>query len=157
MSLTNSPKFEDDLDSAPPEQPPPSGGESDQERPPSASKRWTRVVMIVLAALVLLSGLLLVLGRGNTPEVKAGSATIRGHVVNAQGRGVSNAIVYLEGMQTSAITDQSGAFTISGAPGGIQVIVVGVTPEAPHFVNVSVEPNATKDVGQIVYQAAGTG
>jgi CarboxypepD_reg-like domain len=156
MSLTNSPKFEDDLDSAPPEQPP-SGGESNQEPPPSAPKRWTRLVMIVLAALVLLSGLLLVLGRGSTPETKTGSATIRGQVVNAQGGGVSNAIVYLEGMQTSVITDQSGAFTISGAPDGPQVIVVGITPEAPHFVNVSVQPNATKDVGQIVYQAAGTG
>ena len=94
MSLTNSPKFEDELDNSPPEQHPMSEGDSVDEQPPSAPRRrWTRVVIVVLAVLVLISGSLLVLGRGKAPQVRVGSATIRGQVVNAQGKGIANAIV----------------------------------------------------------------
>ena len=56
-------------------------------------------------------------------------------------------------MSVSVTTDENGAFSIHGAPNGQLVIVVGVTPEAPHFVTISVGENDTKDVGQIVYQA----
>jgi len=152
MSLTNSPKFEDEFENAPLDPSAPSGGEPDQP-PPTRSKRRTRILIGVLAALVLVSGLLLVANRrANPASVNAGSATIHGQVVNPQGAAVSNASVYVEGMESSVTTDASGAFSISGAPGGQVVIVVGVTPESPQFVTVNVGANDTNDVGQIVYQ-----
>ena len=152
MSLTNSPKFEDEFNAQPPDNPPPSGGEPDQQ-PPSAPQRWTRILIGVLAALLLISGLLLVVGgRGGTSEVSSGSATIQGHVVNSRGSAVTNAIVFVEGMASSVTTDGNGSFSIRGAPSGQVVIVVGVTPEAPHFVNIAVAANGIADVGQIVYQ-----
>ena len=152
MSLTNSPKFEDEFNNALSDQSTPSGGEPNQP-PPSRSKRWTRVLIGVLVALVLVSGLLLVANRRANPVgVDAGSATIHGQVVNSEGAAVSNASVYVEGMGSSVTTDASGVFSISGAPNGQIVIVVGVTPESPQFVTVNVGANDTNDVGQIVYQ-----
>ncbi|MEO8396832.1 MAG: carboxypeptidase regulatory-like domain-containing protein [Chloroflexota bacterium] len=153
MSLTDSPKFEDELDNSPPVQPPSSTGGSDEQPPSASRRRRTRVVIGVLAGLVLITGLMLVLQRGSTPEVRVGSASIRGQVVDSQGKGVANAVVFVEGMSVSVTTGENGTFSISGVPGGQLVIVVGVTPEAPHFVTVSVGASDSKDVGQIVYES----
>lgn len=150
MSLTNSPKFEDEFNNAPLEQPTSHDGGSNEE-PPSPSRRRAPVVIAVLVMLILASGLLLVnRGGSSTPT---GTSTIRGQVVDAQGAGVTNARVYVEGMTSLVTTDASGSFTITNAPAGQVWIVVGVTPEAPKFVSVAVAADATKDVGQIVYEA----
>src|SRR5262245_50479534 len=137
MSLTNSPKFDDEFEDAPLEKPPSAPGEPSDKPPlPPSSRHWTHIVIAVLAVLVVVTAALLALGGGGSPQTtKAGSATIRGQVVNAQGQGVVDAIVYVEGMQAEVTTDQNGGFSISSVPDGPQMIVVGVTPEAPRFVS----------------------
>jgi len=52
----------------------------------------------------------------------SGNRVISGYVQDTSGNGISEVTVYLEGMPYSAITNTSGAFTISGLPDGIYTI-----------------------------------
>lgn len=150
MSLTNSPQFEDGFEETFPEQLVTDGGSLEPQ--PSPPRRWTRALIVGLTLLIMIGGLLLVLRQGSPPVARVGSAAIHGQIVNLQGTGVPDAVVFVEGMNSSVTTGEGGVFSITGAPDGILVIVVGVTPEAPQFATFSVGVNTTNDLGQIVYQ-----
>ena len=138
MTMTDSPKLEYHESGKPPE-----------EKPPVDSRQVTRMAIVVLGVAVLLSGLVLVLSRSGALE-RTGSATINGMIVDSAGAPVTDAVVYVEGMTVNAFTDSSGSFSISDAPSGQIILVVGVTPEPPRFYDYSVEAQATTDVGQIL-------
>jgi Carboxypeptidase regulatory-like domain len=151
MSLTDSPSFGDGSENVPLEEQPPSN-QTPEPKLPVGRNRWTRIVIAVLFLAVLVTGLVFMLERTATSGIQVGSVTVIGQVVDSNGNPIPNAQVYVEGMDYAVTTDQSGNFAINGAPDGQVVVVVGVTPQPPHFEVVNAQENDTKDLGQIVVQ-----
>lgn len=52
-------------------------------------------------------------------SASAGSGVISGYVKDSAGNGISDSLVYLEGMPFVSTTNSSGSFTISGLPEGV--------------------------------------
>jgi hypothetical protein len=140
MSLSDSPQFGDEL-------------ESPQDSPPPVKRSRTRIVMIVLAAAVLIGAGALLLTNINIGSQTTGTATVQGQIVSAEGDPVPDVYVSIEGLTTMVVTDESGAFSISSAPQGRLVLVIGVTPEPPQFIDIEVQGDAA-DLGAITLESS---
>ena len=153
MSLSESPKFDQEAENASLEDKRPAEP-TPESKPPSGRPHWTRIAIAALALAIIIMGALYVVGHtgGGTSETRTGSVTIHGLVVDPQGLPIPNAVVYVEGMEVEVSTDARGSFTIEKAPAGKLIVVVGVTPEAPQFLVVTVGADNFSDVGRIVYQ-----
>ena len=58
------------------------------------------------------------------PSVNAGSVTVTGRVTNSAGAAIGNARVYVPGTGEATRTDANGYYSLTGVPGGPQVVVV---------------------------------
>jgi hypothetical protein len=134
MTLTDSPQFGNEQ-------------EEPQESPPPR-RSPLRIVILILAASVLVGAGLLLVARLDFGGQNTGTATVQGQIVTAQGDPVPDVYVYIEGLTTMIVTDDSGTFSITSAPQGRLVLVVGVTPEPPQFIDINVE-GSVADLGAI--------
>ena len=144
MGLIDSPQFDD-------------RGQIIEEMPehePDRRRRRFRLTIAGLLALNVLLVLSLLISDAQPIVRMTGAATIRGQVVDEQGRPLAEAHVYVEGMAFSVVTDADGQFVIEQVPVDDVVLVVGVTPQPPQFIDIVVRVQGEQNIGQVVYRAA---
>jgi hypothetical protein len=108
-------------------------------------------LIVFLTVAVVVAGLLLVMSRQDE-GADSGSAIIKGKLVDETGVAIPNAVVYIEGMISNTTSDEQGEFSIANAPAGQQYLVVGVTPEPPEFIALTLISHETRDLGSIVLE-----
>lgn len=79
--------------------------------------------------------------------------TVRGVVVNAQNKPISDASVFLVAAPDAIVkTETDGSFALDNVPGGTQVVIVVVNEIGQEF-PVSIESGRTTEIGSLSYVA----